>query len=105
MATRTSNAGLLASTFLFYLACDGSQTSLDYFFHLSLCLCGLWWGAIGFVMDVSHGFGGLRLAYFHFYFLCLSLLGLKLIRLEGFCDLVYESVTLRFLHKGWLIEL
>jgi hypothetical protein len=40
----------------------------------------------------------------------LLLLELELIRLQanlhvGFCDLVDESITLRLLHKGWLIEL
>ena len=105
MTTRTPSSGILASTFFFYLACDGSQTTLDYFCHLSLCLCDLCWGSIGLMMDVSYGFGGLRLAYFHFYFWCLSLLGLKLICLEALCDLVYESMTQRLLHKGWLIEL
>lgn len=103
-STRTPRSGFVASTFLFYLACDGSQSPLYDFFHFSICLCDLR-GSIGFMMNVCHGFWDLSLAYFHFYFCSLSLLGLKLIRMKAFCDLVDESMILRLLHKGWLIEL
>lgn len=57
------------------------------------------------MMDVSNEIYGQSLAFFHFRFWYLSLLGLKLVRMQTFCDLVYESMTLRLLHECRLIEL